>query len=580
MTDYLITQFGATLAGTVARFSEGYTLSVSAATTYLEGRRNLRVAVYDPHTAVLKAVYGSDQEESPIEGVEFEFLETGCGAFTVNLNARADILAIAMGDRIDIHLMSTVNPSYSGRVTELPGPDTEGNFRVSGYGWSEVLGEVCVTEDYQGTGLEHVVLDLAAGYLTDGRVEWRSDEFMPVGYTVEHVAFDRVPLADALKSLAELAHDYVWGVDERRLLYFRPREGKPLTSYSNKASHWIGYHLEKFDLEEDAKDIENYLHVKIGAISEEDSTNFADFTTEDLDSIAFFGERQAVVSAPEIKSQEDAEAWAGYRLEEHAWPEVTARARGLDMAWMETADDLIRAEGFLRVSAPRSGMLAPYYEPMNGYFRWRDLLVETLYSTFGAYTLTAVRERFTARKGGRLGRVAIMVRNTGAVADLWVSIYSGASADTLVERQTIFASAVPSWWSWLTVDFDDVQVTAGTYYTVEVSTTGTGYEILMSTADATYTDIHCWYVWYLAPIGTPVSYTDRALLFRAWLVHEDEFVLAVKKAKYQATPAGGITADIDLGRIDQPLENHIVRLLRQLKAEELLQQSNVVELSA
>jgi hypothetical protein len=76
-----------------------------------------------------------------------------------------------------------------------------------------------------------------------------------------------------------------------------------------------------------------------------------------------------------------------------------------------------------------------------------------------------------------------------------------------------------------------------------------------------------------------MEYPNLGVCLRTYLAHADEFLLPVKKTKYTVDPDGGIYADIDLGAVDQPLENRILTLLRELKMESLLQQSNVADLA-
>ena len=565
-----VSQFGAYRFNEEIRFSE--ILSYAAPRPYAEGRFGLEVRVYEPHTNALKAIYSSDQDENPIESVEFEFLESGCGSFTIQTNTAPENLRIRQGDRIDIHLMHTEQPWFSGRITDLPRLDTTWkSFRYQGRGHFDILDKFIVEEEYQSCGVEVVVKDLAAKYLAQEDILFFSDRLMPVGYRIQHVKFDRSSLKDALKKLADLAHNWVFGVNENRELFFSAREGRPLSRYSNKASHWVGYNLGSFQLKEDAKDVVNTVFVKIGAISEEKS-NFTDFTLSNLDSIAFYGERGKVICAPELKTQEDAELWADYQLEEIAWPKIKGRAKNLDLTkWVQSKEDLLRAEGFLRVSIARGGMVAPYYEPLNGYFRYKRLGATAIYGT------NWLKRSFTCRKSGPLGRIEVMAQRVGAPGDLVLAI---KSENTTMASVDVNQSNVKNWYEWVTINLDKVNLYAGIDYSIELKApsgdASNFYRILYSSYDAPFSG------GYYESSDGGSSWTEdtgKAIVYRSYLVHENEFILAVKKVKYRVTPTGGIMADIDVGEIDRPLEDRILNLLRELKAEQLLQQSNVAGLA-
>jgi len=333
----------------------------------------------------------------------------------------------------------------------------------------------------------------------------------------------------------------------------------------------VGYNLGSFQLKEDAKDVVNTVFVKIGAISEEKS-NFTDFTLSNLDSIAFYGERGKVICAPELKTQEDAELWADYQLEEIAWPKIKGRAKNLDLTkWVQSKEDLLRAEGFLRVSIARGGMVAPYYEPLNGYFRYKKLGATAIYGT------NWLKRSFTCRKSGPLGRIEVMAQRVGAPGDLVLAV---KSENTTMASVDVNQSNVKNWYEWITINLDKVNLYAGIDYSIEIKApsgdASNFYRILYSSYDAPFSG------GYYESSDGGSSWTEdtgKAIVYRSYLVHENEFILAVKKVKYRVTPTGGIMADIDVGEIDRPLEDRILNLLRELKAEQLLQQSNVAGLA-
>lgn len=604
----------------VCRYNEAVAFPTPSV-AYLEGRFGMRVAVFEPGTGVCKEIHDSSQEEMWVESCEFEFTEQGCGAFSFYVNERPGAgRDPRRGDRVEISLMQSTRPWFSGRIEETPTLNTETKkLRYKGNGYAKTFGEIVVDETYADQLVSAAVLDLVETYLGTGEVVFYTDRLSTVPVMIESVRFDRIKLKEALKRLGELAHDWVYGVDEERQFFFSPRMGRPLDRNRNKASHWVGYTAEAFQLKEKTDKISNKLHVKIGAIA--DNSNFADFTVEDLDSVAFFGEREKVVSAPDLKDGDEAETWAGYQLEDLAWPEITAKAGGLDLRqFVQSKDDLLRAEGFFRVGMARAGLVSPYYEPLNGYYRWQDIGFTELYG------VNWLRTRFTARDGGTLGRVEVMLQRFGAPGTLRLNIYDqdtvgdldafgdgdyfgdgddwgGAGGVAPICTQDIDGSTVADYCTWCVIDLDDpVIVRKDREYTIELCAVagqkadgdgwgdgdawGEGdewggdannyFRVFYSTYDATYSHK------YFSSADAGGNWTEdtaKGLFSRVYLVHEDEFILPIKKVTYKATPEGGLTADLDLGSIEMPLEREVLELLRSIKAEEYLQQSNVGDLS-
>lgn len=539
---------------------------------FSEGRFGAVVMVYEPHLNMLKARYGSDQAENPVKSITFEFTESGCGSFNLTMNKPPQDLNIDRMDRIDIHLMGANHPCYSGHVDSVPTVNTGGSITYSGFGYFDILGTILVDKTYQGQTLENVVKDLAAE-LGNTFVEFFPDQISPIGYTTQHLRFDRVTLKDAFKTVAELAQQYVFGVDHNRQFFFRPVDFRSMISSEARLSHWIGNSIEDFELSEANDSVVNKLYVKIGEI--EDGSNYADFSVTDLDSISFFGERAKTVSAPEIKSAEEAELWAEYKVSEDAWPEIACKVKHLNIdGYFTNQADLILPGDYLRVSAPRAGLIAPYYEPLNGYFRYRDLDMSNHVVANGWLKLA-----FTARASGKLGRIQIFGQKKNSPGSLYVRLKQNS---VVLATSRIYSTEVPEWYGWITADFDDaVQVYQGVEYEIEIYESGSSsfvhrYDLLGSTHDQPYSG-----ALYVSN-NSGATYAENILIglfYRAFIVHADEYRLPVKKAKYSVDPDSGIRVDLDLGAVDQPLETRILSLLRDLKQESLLQQSNVADLS-
>jgi len=537
---------------------------------YALGGFSLGAYIYDPHTAQKKAVYGLTAG-SPLVSAEWEHLETGCGAFSLVISARPDELAIERGDRVDLHLLGDPNPWFSGKVHELPAVKTgEGVYKFRGHGYFADLEHVLVTEDYSAQSINDVIQDLIASYL-GVEIGWRSDSLETIGYTVTGASFDRTTLKDALTRLAELAGLYSVRVTEDRLLEIEPAPTRPTAGWANKESLWVGHHAESLELSEDADNVANVLHVKAGRVSSK--SNFLADAIKSLDSIAFFGERHAEASCPELDNDTDAAAWAEQQLEERAWPQIKGKCKGVRIVGrMTSREDQLKADRYIRVSLSRSGLAAPYYEPLNGRFRWASNYYADLY---GANWL---KTEFTCRKSGLLGRVAFMIKRVGSPGALQVRVLSGA---TVVKTLSVAEADIQDWQAWVFVDCgSDQLVERGAVYALELSAASGDssnlYQVLYSTYDAPYSGAY-----YSSP-DSGANWgedTGRGIAFRAWLGHEDEYSLQIKRAAYKAAADGGLTVDLDLGGIERPLEDAYMRLLREQRQERLLARANLEALS-
>ncbi|MBW1989747.1 MAG: hypothetical protein JRI97_09385 [Deltaproteobacteria bacterium] len=559
----LASQFGATRFSEGRRFSEA--LSTGPEPVSVKADFLLAAVVYDPHTGEKKAVYGS-HGQSPLVSVFFEYVESGCGAFSLTFSARPDEVAIGRGDRVDLHLCGSAAPWFSGKVFRLPGVRTaEGRYQYKGHGYFADLEHILVDKTYGPMPLDDAIQEMAS--CLPGEIAWYSDRLPSTGYTLSGARFDRVPLKEALARLAELAGNWTFGVDETRTLYMGPRPQRPSGGWRNAGSLWVGRHLDSFELSEESDKVANTLHVKLGRVSAQ-KDNFASFTVVDLDSVAFFGQREKVVSAPELDNETDARVWAEHRLRELAWPKLSARARGLDLTgFLRDQHEVLRADRFVRISLLRSGLAAPFFEALNGCFRWTGTGYLSLYGT------RFLKREFVCRKSGPLGRVAFMLRRVGSPGPLAVRLLEGS---TQVASTSVAQDRVPGWQAWVEADQPGCLLEAGCTYTLELSAAAgdadNRYQVLCTTADAPYSG-GC----FTSPDagGSWFEDTGRGLCFRAWLGHVDEYALAVKRVAYTADGEGGLSADLELGELSRPLEDGILQILRSIRREELLAQSNL-----
>ncbi|MBN9415977.1 MAG: hypothetical protein J0I12_11100 [Candidatus Eremiobacteraeota bacterium] len=292
-------------------------------------RRAVTVRIYDRQD-LLVAILSTNAQRPTILALDWELLDTGCGAFTMELAADP---GIQHDFRLDIHLWNDPDPIYSGLVQRLPEPgSTNRTFTFGGYGFLDMLNRMLVTETYGPQNVRAIVNDLSA------KLGARQPRLVPDQTQVDYVpystagslAFLRTLAKDALKQLAELAGGYTWGVDADRKLFFKaPNQAVDMHS-------WVGKHLETFTPQSESDAIVTVVYVKAGKVRNDlpsdnpfYKTNWLEEPIKDDAAIALWEWREGVYSAPSVLNLVDAAVAATVWLSQNSKPRQYASVKGL-----------------------------------------------------------------------------------------------------------------------------------------------------------------------------------------------------------------------------------------------------------
>lgn len=258
----------------------------------------------------------SDMKESPLLKLEFENNENGCAGFTLEL-ARGHGIDITLGQRVDVRLLGGAAPWYSGYVQTMPmrALDTEKVQTYAGYGYFARLRHIIVDKIYEDTEIAKIAEDVIRRYVEGNGATYNGSKLYFTGYAATKVNFAHATAKDALQQLSEFAVNYVWGVDEYREVFFRPRRDE-VNDYMRL---WVGEHVESVETEEDIESVENEIHVEGNVETTDEEGNIT--TTKgilavcrDNASIRRYGLRAAVKTLPSALKAEDARQWGESEL--------------------------------------------------------------------------------------------------------------------------------------------------------------------------------------------------------------------------------------------------------------------------
>ena len=272
------------------------------------------------------AIFGSGMEENVLASLSFSITSTGCGDCTLTFNKLPSTAELNYMQRIDIHLFGDQYPWYSGYILSRPvDGTTEDTYTFKAHGYYNKLADQYLFETYQNIDPGDIVRDIAQKAEASEGLIFNDSKIMNAGYTLEKIVFDGVSIKDALQTLADFSIDYVFGVDEYRNLYFKPRN----TDINEQARLTVGKHISGYVPTWDASKIVNWARIKGGNVNDEGEAWLA--TVEDKESQALYGLRQAVWTLPEAYSVEDAQRWGQSRLNQYSSPTRSAKVSGVQL---------------------------------------------------------------------------------------------------------------------------------------------------------------------------------------------------------------------------------------------------------
>lgn len=276
----------------------------------------------------ISAIFGAGSEGDSIKSIQFEIAETGCSSFTIIFTKLPDKADLTYHQRVDIHLYGDSRPWFSGCVETIPiEGTTETEFTVKGSGYYASTENVIVFGEYLNVDAADIVKDFARQAERNIGTVYNANKIIATNYRIEKLIFDGVTLKDALKTLSEFAIDYVYGVDERRQIFFKPRD----TEVNEQARFWVGQHMDAYTPTWDASKVVNWARIKGGNINDEGEQWLT--TVEDKASQAKYGLRGDVWTLPEAYDVADAKRWGESQIAQQKEPQKTAKLKNVRLEY-------------------------------------------------------------------------------------------------------------------------------------------------------------------------------------------------------------------------------------------------------
>ena len=271
------------------------------------------------------AMFGSGIEDNALSSLSFSITSTGCGDCTLTFKKLPSNVELTYMQRIDIHLFGDVQPWYSGYILSRPvDGTTESTYTFKAHGYYNRLDSMYLFQTYENMDVSDIVRDIARQAERSQDLIYNETKIITTGYTIQKLVFDGTSVKDALKTLADFAIDFVYGVNEDRNLYFKPRNA----SINEQARLTVGMHLSSYVPEWDVSKIVNWARIKGGNI--DDSGEQWLCTVEDAESQQLYGVRQAVWTLPEA---EDAERWGKNQIQKYKDPVRSAKVSGVRLEY-------------------------------------------------------------------------------------------------------------------------------------------------------------------------------------------------------------------------------------------------------
>lgn len=359
------------------------------------------------------AEYANNIKSNPLQSIEFDHRETGCGDIKLVFGRMPSTSELTYNSRVDVHLFGDSSPWYSGYIIQVPkAGTTDKTFTYKGHGFYGQMGNILINETYEDTEISAIARSIIRAYVEPNTdIVYSSSKIYSTGYTATMLKYSYVTPKEAVEDLVEYAGNFVAGVDELRRFYF-----KEMSSTINESCRFrVGKHIQDFKPEESIDDLRNYLYIKASSayvtsltaavtsaatslpvvsttavaagdiikIDDEEmyvnsrsskklnvtrgynsttaaahssgtlisNTSISSSTTRilatssDAASIAAYGKRADILDLPSAMSEDDAQRWGDYKLDNLKSPTVTATANNVDIR-----KKLIKADGMARVT--------------------------------------------------------------------------------------------------------------------------------------------------------------------------------------------------------------------------------------
>lgn len=274
------------------------------------------------------AYFGSGVERNALSKVSFEIGETGCGNVELTFHELPSNAELDYMQRIDIHLFGDRAPWYSGYIITRPVEGTtDTTFTFKGYGYYNQLSSYLIFKTYENMDPGEIVRDIAIQAEKHLDIVFNDIKIVRAGYTCQKIVFDGVSIKDALKTLSEFAPDFVYGVDERRNIYFKPR----VREINEQARLTVGKHIASYSPTWDVDKVVNWIRTKGGNVNDQGEQWLC--TAKDDESIKKYGYRMKVLSLPSAYTIADAQRYSDNYVRQYKEPIKSAVVKGVNLEY-------------------------------------------------------------------------------------------------------------------------------------------------------------------------------------------------------------------------------------------------------
>lgn len=274
------------------------------------------------------AIFGAGAEKNAVSEFNFKISENGCSECTIKFNKLPTNAELNYKQRVDIHLFNDNQPWFSGYVITRPVVGTtETEFSFVIHGFYNLLDKVQLFATYENMEVSAIVKLIAQTVETKLGLVYNADKIINTGYTITKIVFDGVDVKKALEQLADFGLDYVFGVDEKRSIYFKPRN----TEVNEQARFWVSKHLTSYVPTWDVEKVVNWAKIKGAAV---DTSGESWLTiVQDTDSQTNYGLQEDIWTLPSAYNAADAERWGNVQIQKYKDPIKSAKIKGVDLRY-------------------------------------------------------------------------------------------------------------------------------------------------------------------------------------------------------------------------------------------------------
>lgn len=270
----------------------------------------------------------TDNQNTPIQSIEFAVDDKGCSHFKLVLN-RLPEFEIEPASKIVIKILGTDFNWYSGIVNYPEDQGTRNNtYKFEGFGMRSFL-NVPLDEDLvyeSGTDIGEIVQDIVQNYIVSR---------FPIGYNVSKIDITTGSILEATAQLGKFPIDQVfdmlamhsgfrWGVDAESEFFFEERLSTPIKTFH------VGYGMKEFRPRLNIQNVVNAITLKRQSTNGSGESGWSLVGLfNDAASAHKYGTRRKEFQLPGHFSDDDGSRIGNGLLNELKEPKKSATVRGI-----------------------------------------------------------------------------------------------------------------------------------------------------------------------------------------------------------------------------------------------------------